>query len=107
MARRRHVDAYGTNRQRLTELAARNPGYRLLPDNFHGVEQSVVVAKGGKALVDFVNGVLDEARSSGLIAASIERAGLVERRRIRILPDAARTGIGTDGVTLASVRHTK
>jgi polar amino acid transport system substrate-binding protein len=71
------VDAYGTNRQRLTELAARNPGYRLLPDNFYGVEQSVVVAKGGKALIDFVNGVLDEARSSGLIAASIERAGLV------------------------------
>jgi polar amino acid transport system substrate-binding protein len=25
------VDAYGTNRQRLTELAARNPGYRLRP----------------------------------------------------------------------------
>jgi polar amino acid transport system substrate-binding protein len=71
------VDAYGTNRQRLTELAARNPGYRLLPDNFYGVEQSVVVAKGGKALIDFVNGVLDEARNSGLIGQSIERAGLV------------------------------
>jgi hypothetical protein len=44
----RTVDAYGTNRQRLTDLAARNPGYRLLPDNFYGVEQSVVAAKGKK-----------------------------------------------------------
>jgi polar amino acid transport system substrate-binding protein len=71
------VDAYGTNRQRLTELASRNPGYRLLPDNFYGVEQSVVATKGNKALIDFVNGVLDAARGSGLIAQSIERAGLI------------------------------
>jgi hypothetical protein len=68
---------YGTNRQRLTELAARNPGYRLLPDNFYGVEQSVVVAKGNKAMIDFVNGVLDEAKLAGLIARSIEQAGLL------------------------------
>jgi polar amino acid transport system substrate-binding protein len=71
------VDIYGTNRQRLTELAARNAGYRLLPDNFYGVEQSVVVAKGNKAMMEFVNGVLDAARSSGLIARSIEQAGLL------------------------------
>jgi polar amino acid transport system substrate-binding protein len=71
------VDAYGTNRQRLTELAAKNPGYRLLRDNFYGVEQSVVVAKGNKALVEFVNGVLDEARDAGRIARSIENAGLI------------------------------
>jgi len=71
------VDAYGTNRQRLTELATKNPGYRLLPDNFYGVEQSVVAAKGNKALIEFVNGVIDEARSSGAIARSIENAGLL------------------------------
>jgi polar amino acid transport system substrate-binding protein len=71
------VDAYGTNRQRLTELAERNPGYRLLPDNFYGVEQSVIVPKGNKALLDEVNAVLDEARRSGLIAQAIERSGLI------------------------------
>jgi polar amino acid transport system substrate-binding protein len=71
------VDVYGTNRQRLTELAARNPGHRLLPDNFYGVEQSVVVAKGRKPMIDFINGVLDEAKSAGLIARSIEEAGLL------------------------------
>jgi polar amino acid transport system substrate-binding protein len=72
----RTVDAYGTNRQRLTDLAARNPEYRLLPDSFYGVEQSVVAAKGNMPLLDFVNGVLDDARVSGLIARSIEAAGL-------------------------------
>jgi polar amino acid transport system substrate-binding protein len=71
------VDAYGTNRQRLTELAAHSPGYRLLPDNFYGVEQSVVTVKGNKTLIDFVNNMLDEARSSGLIARSIEQADLI------------------------------
>jgi polar amino acid transport system substrate-binding protein len=70
------VDAYGTNRQRLTEIAARNPGYRLLPDNFYGVPQAVVVAKGNTALINFVNGVLDDAKRDGLIARSIEQAGL-------------------------------
>jgi polar amino acid transport system substrate-binding protein len=71
------VDAYGTNRQRLTELAARNPGYRLLPDNFYGVEQSVIVAKGNKAMLDEVDAVLDQARRSGLIAQAIARSGLI------------------------------
>ena len=71
------VDAYGTNRQRLTEIAARNPGYRLLPDNFYGVEQSVIVAKGNKALLDEVDAVLDEARRSGFIAQAIARSGLI------------------------------
>ena len=71
------VDAYGTNRQRLTEIAAHNPGYRLLPDNFYGVEQSVIVPKGHKALLDEVNKVLDDARRSGLVAEAISRSGLI------------------------------
>jgi polar amino acid transport system substrate-binding protein len=70
------VDAYGTNRQRLTELAARHAGYRLLPDNFYGVPQSVVAARGNRTMIDFVNAVLDDAKRDGLIARSIEQAGL-------------------------------
>jgi polar amino acid transport system substrate-binding protein len=73
----RTVDAYGTNRQRLTEIAAQNPGYRLLPDNFYGVEQSVIVPKGHKALLEEVDTALDDARSSGLVAEAIARSGLV------------------------------
>ncbi len=73
----RNVDAYGTNRQRLTEIATRNPGYRVLPDNFYGVEQSVVVAKGKAALLDAANSFIEEARVSGFTARAIADAGLV------------------------------
>jgi polar amino acid transport system substrate-binding protein len=71
------VDVYAGNRQRMTEAAARMPGLRLTPDNFYGVEQCIIVAKGGAGKLAIVNRFLDEARASGAIAAAIERAGLV------------------------------
>jgi polar amino acid transport system substrate-binding protein len=75
------VDVYAGNRQRMTEAAARMPGLRLTPDNFYGVEQCIIVAKGGTASgtakLAIINRFLDEARASGAIAAAIERAGLV------------------------------
>jgi polar amino acid transport system substrate-binding protein len=77
MLRAGEIDAYGTNRQRLVELARTNPGIRLLPDNFYGVPQAIVVKKGNKALLDAAERMLDEARKSGLIAASIKNVGLI------------------------------
>jgi len=71
------VDVYGGNRQRMTEAVAKTPGLRLLPDSFYGVEQAIIVAKGGAAKLAIVNRFIDEARTSGLIAGSIARAGLV------------------------------
>src|SRR5262249_5573474 len=70
------IDAYAANRQRLSAFAARLPEIRLLPDNFYGVEQAIILPKGNVGLAA-VNSFLDEARTSGLIAAAIERAGLV------------------------------
>ena len=70
------IDAYAANRQRLSEFAARVPEVRLLPDNFYGVEQAIILPKGNVGLAA-VNKFLDEARTSGLIAAAIERAGLI------------------------------
>jgi polar amino acid transport system substrate-binding protein len=77
MLRSGEIQAYGTNRQRLYELAKGNPGLRLLPDNFYGVEQSIIVKKGNKALLEAVDKFLDEARNSRFVAGAIERAGLV------------------------------
>jgi polar amino acid transport system substrate-binding protein len=71
------IDAYAGNRQRLSEAAAQNPDLRLTPDNFYGVEQAVIVAKGGAQKLSIINPFIDEARASGLIAAAIARAGLV------------------------------
>jgi polar amino acid transport system substrate-binding protein len=71
------IDAYGTNRQRLYELMPNNPGLRLLPDNFYGVPQAIIVKKGNKPLLEVVEPMLDAARSSGLIASSIKNVGMV------------------------------
>lgn len=71
------IDAYAGNRQRLSEAAAQNPQLRLTTDNFYGVEQAVIVAKDGAAKLAIINPFIDEARASGLIAASIARADLV------------------------------
>ena len=70
------IDAYATNRQRLTEMAERFPGLRVLPDNFYAVEQAIVVAKGNLAGLAVVNRFIDEARSSGLLKSTLERAQL-------------------------------
>lgn len=71
------VDVYGGNRQRMSEAVAKTPGLRLLPDNFYGVEQAIIVRKGDAARLAIVNRFIDEARTSGLAAAAIARAGLV------------------------------
>ena len=71
------VHAYAANRQRLSEVVKRTPGIRLLPDNFYGVEQAVAVRKGGTALLQAVDRLIEDARTSGLTAAAIERSGLV------------------------------
>jgi polar amino acid transport system substrate-binding protein len=68
--------AFAANRQRLTEAAKRIPGLRIVDGDFYGVEQSVGVFKGNAALRDAVDAVIDDARSSGLIAGAIQRAGL-------------------------------
>jgi polar amino acid transport system substrate-binding protein len=71
------IDAYAANRQRLSELASRTQGLRLLDENFYGVQQSIAVAKGATARLARVDAFLNEARAAGLIAAAIARAGLV------------------------------
>lgn len=71
------LDAYAGNRMRLHEAAQKTPGLRLVPNNFYGVEQAVIVRKGETARLAIVERFLDEARASGLIADAISRAGLV------------------------------
>ena len=81
------VDAYGGNRQRMTEAVARTPGLRLLADSFYAIEQAIVVRKGETARLAIVNRFIDEARTSGLTAAAIARAGLVG---VEVAPAKAR-----------------
>jgi polar amino acid transport system substrate-binding protein len=71
------LEAYAGNRMRLHEAAQKTPGLRLVPDNFYGVEQAIIVPKGDAARLAVVNRLVEEARASGLIADAITRAGLV------------------------------
>ena len=71
------IDAYAANRQRLTAVASQQPGLRVLPDNFYGVEQAIIVAKGHPARLEILDRFIEEARGAGFIRAAIERAGLV------------------------------
>jgi polar amino acid transport system substrate-binding protein len=71
------IDVYAANRQRLSKFAEANPGVRLFPDNFYGVEQAVIVRKGNTAALTQIDRMIDELRTSGAIDKSIERAGLV------------------------------
>jgi polar amino acid transport system substrate-binding protein len=68
------LQAFGANRQRMEDAAAKSPKLRALPDNFRVVVQEVVVEKGNPAKLAEIDALIDEMRSSGFIKASLERA---------------------------------
>ncbi len=71
------VDAFAVNRQRaLDAQAASGATLRALPDSFLEVLQSFVVAKGDRSKLQVIERFVADARQSGFIKASIERAKL-------------------------------
>jgi polar amino acid transport system substrate-binding protein len=71
------IDAFGANRQRLTDTLRGVSGLRLLPDDLYGVEQTIVVAKGNPDLPIAVNRFLDDIRRTGFLRAAIEKSGII------------------------------
>lgn len=71
------LDAFGANRQRLTDMLRTTPGLRLLPDDLYGVEQTIIVANDRPDLLSAVNQFIDEIRSSGFLPSAIERSGVI------------------------------
>ena len=71
------VDAFGGNRQRLTDLLQDAEAVRVLPDDLYGVEQTIIVAAGDRDALDAVNRFIDETLRSGFLTASIQRSGVV------------------------------
>ncbi len=70
------LDAFGQNRERSEAVAAKYPKVRALEDNFSAVGQSIVVAKGDTAKLSRLNQMINQAISSGMVKASLERAKL-------------------------------
>ena len=71
------IDAFGANRQRLTDMSRGTKGFRLLPDDLYGVEQTIIVAGGRRDALDAVNRFIDDVRRSGVLKAAVERSGVV------------------------------
>jgi polar amino acid transport system substrate-binding protein len=68
------IDAFGANRQRMVDAAARFPSLRALPDNFSSVGQAIVLPKGERAKMDEINRFIYSVIESGLVKSSLERA---------------------------------
>jgi len=71
------IDAYGANRQRLTDVLRGTPGLRLLPDDLYGVEQTIIVPKGSAEALKAVNQFLDVVRASGFLVQAMQLSGVV------------------------------
>ena len=73
----KEIDAFGANRQRLTNLMKDTPGLRILPDNLFGVPQTIIVPKGKAEVLAAVNRFIDEVRASGFLQKAVEASGVV------------------------------
>jgi polar amino acid transport system substrate-binding protein len=71
------IDAFGANRQRLTNLKTEMPGYHLLPDSLFGVTQTIIVPKGKPEVLAAINGFIDDVRASGFLQNAIARSGVI------------------------------
>jgi polar amino acid transport system substrate-binding protein len=77
MLREGTVDAFGANRQRLTDMSRGVAGFRLLRDDLYGVEQTIIVPGGRRDARDAANTFIDDVRKSGFLQKSIEGSGVI------------------------------
>jgi len=71
------VDAVGANRTRMEELVREFPTLRVLPDDFMQTTQAIVVAKGKRAQLAYLNKFIADVRASGFVKTSLAKANLV------------------------------
>lgn len=70
------ADALAANRPTIEALAAKMPGYRVLPGSFYEVQYGMAVPKGRTAAAAYVDKVLRDMRASGAMADVLVRAKL-------------------------------
>jgi polar amino acid transport system substrate-binding protein len=71
------IDAFGANRQRLTDAVKGVSGLRLLADDLYGVEQTIVVPNGNPQALKAANDFIDDVRRSGFLGDAIDRSGVI------------------------------
>jgi hypothetical protein len=70
------LSAFAMNRQRALDLDAASSALRALPDSFVDIAQAFVVRKGDIARRARLQRIAAEMRASGVVNASIQKAGL-------------------------------
>lgn len=79
------ADALAGLTQGLLGLAAKLPGSRLVDGRFMGVQQSIAVPRGHDAGLAYLRRLVEDAKSSGLVARAIEKTGA---RGVSVAPPA-------------------
>jgi polar amino acid transport system substrate-binding protein len=79
------ADAYASNGMIVHAVAARLPGSKVLPGAFTSIPQAIAIPKGRSAVArDRLAQLVNEAKRSGIVASSIEQAGI---KGVRAAPD--------------------
>ena len=79
------VDAVGGLTQGLIDRAQQLPGTRIVAGRFMAVQQTIAVPKGRAAGLGYLHSLIEEAKTSGLVAGAIERTGF---RGVSVAPAA-------------------
>jgi polar amino acid transport system substrate-binding protein len=67
------VDAVAANLNTLEGIAARMPGYRVIPGSYLDVQYSLAVPKGRDAGAAYLDAFVKHLRSSGAIQKSLDK----------------------------------
>ncbi|MFC5322526.1 ABC transporter substrate-binding protein [Bradyrhizobium oligotrophicum] len=70
------IDAFATNKATLFEMTEQVPGSRVLDGRWGEERHAIAIPKGREAGLDFLRSFTAHIRSSGLVSAAADRAGL-------------------------------
>ena len=70
-----NLDAVAGIRELLTASTRRDPGLRVIEDNFMTIGQAAGVPRGREATAGYLREVIEEMKASGFVAAALKRSG--------------------------------
>jgi polar amino acid transport system substrate-binding protein len=76
MLERGEIDTYATNKPTLFEMSDQMPGSRLLEGRWGEEHLAVAIPREHEAGLDYIKRFVEDVQASGLLAKSVEQAGL-------------------------------
>ena len=72
------IDAAAGVRNTLEQYAARNPGYRVMGENFSTVGQAAGVPRQREASARYLSGFIEEMKASGFVERALKESGVTD-----------------------------